>query len=83
MPFITPLLGFLFLKERISISVWVSIVIATIGIVIMALGNKVSGSLFGLIFGLISGNSNIIKVPSKKFDQVDIICQVISKILKN
>ena len=54
MPFITALLGFLFLKERISISVWVSIVIATIGIVIMALGNKVSGSLFGLIFGLIS-----------------------------
>jgi len=38
---------------------------------------------YSLIFGLISGNSNIIKVPSKKFDQVDIICKSINKIFKN
>ena len=54
MPFITALLGFLFLKENISISVWVSIFISTIGIIIMALGNNNSGSFFGFIFGMLS-----------------------------
>tara|TARA_B100000131_G_scaffold187908_1_gene180841 strand:+ start:585 stop:1490 length:906 start_codon:yes stop_codon:yes gene_type:complete len=54
MPFITALLGFLFLKENISISVWVSIFISTIGIIIMAFGNNNSGSLFGFIFGMLS-----------------------------
>ncbi len=54
MPFITALLGFLFLKERISLSVWISIIIAAVGIVIMALGNLEKGSLTGLVFGLIS-----------------------------
>ena len=54
MPFMTALLGFLFLKERIAINVWVAIVIATIGIVIMALGNSDKGSFIGLIFGLVS-----------------------------
>ena len=39
MPFITALLGFLFLKEKISINVWVAIFIASIGILIMAYGN--------------------------------------------
>ena len=39
MPFITALLGFLFLKETISINVWAAIGIATIGIIIMAIGN--------------------------------------------
>ncbi len=37
---------------------------------------------YSLIFGLLTGNSNIIKVPSKKFDQVKIICNSINKILK-
>ncbi|MBD1160629.1 DMT family transporter [Pelagibacterales bacterium SAG-MED15] len=54
MPFITALLGFLFLKETISINVWVAIFVATVGIIIMALGNYEKGSLFGLLFGLIS-----------------------------
>ncbi len=54
MPFITALLGFLFLKEKISTNVWVAIIIATIGIFIMAIGDFEKGSLFGLIFGLIS-----------------------------
>ena len=30
MPFITALLGFLFLKERISITVWIAIIVATL-----------------------------------------------------
>ena len=38
MPFITALLGFLFLKETISINVWIAIFVATVGIIIMALG---------------------------------------------
>ena len=54
MPFITALLGFLFLKERISINVWVAIGIAAIGIVIMALGNHEKNSLIGLVLGLVS-----------------------------
>ena len=37
---------------------------------------------YSLLFGLLTGNSNIVKVPSKKFYQIDIICSVINKILK-
>ena len=54
MPFITALLGFLFLNEKVSLSVWISIIVASIGIIIMALGNYSTGSIFGLIFGIIS-----------------------------
>ena len=54
MPFITALLGFLFLKEKISTSVWISIFIAFIGLLIMATGNYNDGSLFGFILGLLS-----------------------------
>ena len=54
MPFLTAILGFLFLKEKVSINTWISIVIASIGIVIMALGSVNSGSFLGLLFGLIS-----------------------------
>ena len=54
MPFFTALLGFLFLKERISINVWVAIFIATFGIIIIALGNTDKTSLLGFVFGIIS-----------------------------
>ena len=54
MPFITALLGFLFLKEKVSINVWLAIAVAAVGIAIMALGKTSGGSLFGLLFGLIS-----------------------------
>ena len=54
MPFFTALLAFLFLKESISINVWISIFIATIGIIIMALGNKETNSFVGFIFGMTS-----------------------------
>ena len=36
---------------------------------------------YSLIFGLINGNSNIVKVPSKNFEQIDIICKVLNKLL--
>ena len=54
MPFFTALLGFLFLKESISLNVWIAILVAAIGIIIMALGNPNKGSLLGLVFGLAS-----------------------------
>ena len=54
MPFITALLGYIFLKENVSIGVWVSISIAIIGIMIMALGNTEKNSIYGLVFGLVS-----------------------------
>ena len=52
MPFFTALLAFLFLKEKISLNVWISIFIATIGIIIMALGNTEKNSLIGFVFGI-------------------------------
>ena len=54
MPFFTALLAFLFLKEKISLNVWVSIFIATVGIVIMAIGNNTDTSLIGFVFGITS-----------------------------
>ena len=54
MPFFTALLAFLFLRERISLNVWVSIIIATIGIGIMAVGNTTETSLIGFVFGITS-----------------------------
>ena len=54
MPFFTALLAFLFLRERISLNVWISIIIATVGIVIMAVGNSGEKSLIGFVFGLTS-----------------------------
>ena len=54
MPFFTALLGFLFLNEKISLNVWVAIGIATVGIIIIALGNTEKNSLVGLIFGMTS-----------------------------
>jgi drug/metabolite transporter, DME family len=54
MPFFTALLGFLFLKERISLNVWAAIIIAALGITIMAFGDTEKNSLLGLIFGMTS-----------------------------
>ena len=54
MPFITALLGFLFLKEQISFGVWMSIIVASIGVAIIAFGSVSLGSFTGLLFGLAS-----------------------------
>ena len=54
MPFFTALLAFVFLKEQISLNVWISIVFASIGIIIMAFGSTGENSLVGLVFGITS-----------------------------
>ena len=54
MPFFTALLAFLFLKEKISLSVWISIIIAAFGILIMAIGSGEQNTLIGFIFGITS-----------------------------
>jgi len=37
---------------------------------------------FSLIFGMLSGNSNIVRVPTKNWPQVDIVCGAINELLK-
>ena len=54
MPLITALLGFIFLKEKISINTWISIVIAAIGIYIMAMNDQKIDNTTGFVFGLTS-----------------------------
>ena len=54
MPFITAILGYIFLKEKVSSTTLISIVIAAIGIILMALNSNKIGTLFGLVFGLLS-----------------------------
>ena len=54
MPLITVLLGFIFLKEKISINTWISIVIAAVGIYIMAMNDQKIDNMTGFIFGLTS-----------------------------
>ena len=54
MPFITALLGFLFLKEEISLNVWIAIFIASVGILIMSISDNEKNSIIGLVTGLAS-----------------------------
>ena len=35
---------------------------------------------FSFVFGLLSGNANIVRVPSKPFSQIDIICAAINRL---
>ena len=45
--------------------------------------NMPTSFFYSFIFGILTGNSNIIRLPSKNFDQVDIILELIEKIFKN
>ena len=91
MPFITALLGFLFLNEKISLSVWISIIVAALGIVIMAFDNENKGTLIGLILGITSAiGFSIFSVSLRwrketpKFTTVAMagfICAIISSII--
>ena len=44
--------------------------------------NIATNFAYSLIFGLLSGNSNVVKVPSKNFIQIKLVCNLIKKILK-
>ena len=43
--------------------------------------NVPTNFVYSLIFGLLSGNSNFIKVPSKNYDQINIVCKILNKLL--
>ena len=53
MPFMTAILGYIFLKEKVSTTTLTSIIIAAIGIIFMAFTSRI-GTLFGLLIGLLS-----------------------------
>ena len=38
---------------------------------------------YSLVAGLLTGNANVVRVPSKDFPQVRIICQALNKVLNN
>ncbi len=54
MPFIAAILAYVFLKEKISTTTLISIIIAAAGIIFMSFDSKGEGTLFGLINGLLS-----------------------------
>ena len=54
MPFMTAILGYIFLKEKVSFTTFTAIILAAIGIIFMALNSSKLGSLFGLLLGLVS-----------------------------
>ena len=54
MPFITAILAYIFLKEKVSNTSWVAIIIAAVGIIFMAYNNANFSDLFGIICGLLS-----------------------------
>ena len=53
-PFVAAILAYIFLKEKISKTTFIAIVVAAGGIIFMSLDSKGEGSLFGLINGLLS-----------------------------
>lgn len=38
---------------------------------------------FSFFFGLLSGNANIVRIPSKDYEQINIICDVIKRLFTN
>ena len=54
MPFMTAILGYIFLKEKVSRTTLIAIIVAAIGISFMAFSSQQIGTLFGLIVGLLS-----------------------------
>ena len=54
MPFMTAILGYIFLKEKVSSTTLISIIVAAVGITFMAFNSSKAGTLFGLALGLLS-----------------------------
>ena len=54
MTFMTAILGYIFLKEKVSPTTLTAIIVAAIGIIFMAFSSSKMGTLFGLLLGLVS-----------------------------
>ena len=54
MPFMTAILGYIFLKEKVSFTTLTAIILAAVGIIFMAFSSSKIGTLFGLSAGLLS-----------------------------
>ena len=54
MPFMTAILGYIFLKEKVSFTTLTAIILAATGITFMAFSSSQIGTLFGLLSGLLS-----------------------------
>ena len=54
MPFMTAILGYIFLKEKVSFTTLIAIILAAAGITFMAFSSSQIGTLFGLLSGLLS-----------------------------
>ena len=54
MPFIAAILGYVFLKEKISKTTLIAIIIAAAGVIFMSFDSKETGTVFGLVNGLLS-----------------------------
>ena len=44
--------------------------------------NVPTNFVYSMVFGLLSGNNNIIRLPSKKFTQVEILCKILKRLSK-
>ena len=53
-PFVAAILAYVFLKEKISSTTLIAIIIAAVGIIFMSFDSKGEGTLFGLLNGLLS-----------------------------
>ena len=53
-PFVAAILAYIFLKEKISKTTLIAIIVAAGGIIFMSLDSKGEGTLFGLVNGLLS-----------------------------
>ena len=54
MPFITAILGYIFLKEKVSFTTLTAIIVAAVGVIFMAYSSNKLGTIFGLMLGLLS-----------------------------
>ena len=57
MPFIAAVIAYIFLKEKISKSTLIAMIIAAAGIILISFDSKETGTLFGLFNGLISSTA--------------------------
>lgn len=47
----------------------------------IAPGNVALSFAYSLVTGLVTGNTNIIRLPSRKFEQADVFCEVLKEVL--